>query len=138
MEHVSKSICLGEHNFFKNEGEVQGVLYKNNSVYFALIRSIVFQEGIDRLIFIFLNMVLNQVLNSISYIITWLSEICLTSLIALFWNFPELWRSFIQNCHSRRLWRLRYFIQLLLPYSVHMKDIFRTLLKIHDEAFSWK
>ena len=51
MEDVSKSICHGEHNFFKNEGEVQGVLYKNNSVYFALIRSIVFQEGIDRLIF---------------------------------------------------------------------------------------
>ena len=92
MEDVSKSICHGEHNFFKNEGEVQGVLYKNNSVYFALIRSIVFQEGIDRLIFYIFEygaeygaeVVLNQVLNSISYIITWLSGICLTSLIALF------------------------------------------------------
>ena len=44
MEDVSKSICHVEHNFFKNEGEVQGVLYKNNC-------SVNSFSGTDRLIF---------------------------------------------------------------------------------------
>ena len=38
-----------------------------------------------------------------NFIITWLSEICLTSLIALFWNFPLMICNFPLFSHSKNI-----------------------------------
>ena len=54
--------------------------------------------------------------------ITWLSEICLTTLMALFWNFPLFWNSPLMICnfpllfsHSKDIW-LPTLITIIITY----------------------
>ena len=52
----------------------------------------------------------------ISIIITWLSEICLTSLIALFWNFPLMICNLpLLFSHSKSIW-MWTLIKIIIAY----------------------
>ena len=83
-----------------------------------------------------------QWINSKSYIsaiITWLSEICLTSLTALFWNFPLFWDFPLMICnfpllfsHSKNI-RMSTLITIIITYYLLIINI---ITKCHNNHCS--
>ena len=75
-------------------------------------------------------------------LITWLSEICLTSLIALFWNFPLFWNFSLMICnfpllfcHSKNI-RMSTLITIIITYYLLIIIIIIIITKSHNNYCS--